>query len=56
MLYLYIFPISKTFITNFSGTNSGFSSTTNQPLFFKVIWFGYEIFETTLSLKCEIMQ
>ena len=65
MLYLHIFPISKSFILNFCGTKvSGktnfqakltFQAKLSSRCVFKVIQHGYEIFQTVLSLNYKII-
>ena len=50
-----LFPFLKVH-PNFCGTNYDLSSNTTQPLVFKVIEYGFEIFQTVLSLNCKIIQ
>ena len=51
------FAISKSFIPKFltfCGKNYGLLSKTSKPMCFQSMQYGYEIFETVLSLKCTI--
>ena len=49
-------PCFKSFIFNICGRNYDLSSKTTKPLvFFKVISYGYEIFQTALILRCKII-
>ena len=49
------FSISKSFIPNFCGKNYDLSIKTTKPVF-KIIQYGFEIFQPVLSLNWKIIQ
>ena len=53
MFYLHIFPISKSFILTFVLQTMALQARLPSQCVFKVVQYGYETFQTVLSLNCK---